>query len=191
MEKNFNSKKKVKAKENPVTILEGLFNLQENLTKFNVIKTDEEVFEKLLERLPNEYRMEAAILKYALNGGTLNQEKIIQELTIKYEDLNPDDSDEEITDDSEDLSDDKEALIGKTSKAKKLKNKSKGMTQKDVETMIKEAVDAALVSTNQKSCSVCGKIGHLKADCFTLPENAEKKTGILCSLRIEAICQSA
>ena len=49
------------------------------------------------------------------------------------------------------------------------------MTQKDVETMVKEAVEAALVLTNQKSCSVCGKIGHLKADCFTLPENAEKK----------------
>ena len=118
--------------------------------------------------------MEAAVLKYALNGGTLNQERIIQELTIKYEDLNPDDSDEEITDDSEDSSDDEEALIGKTSKAKKTKNTSKGMTQVDAEKMIKEAVEAALVSTNQKSCSICGKIGHLKADCFSLPKNAEK-----------------
>ena len=62
-----------------MTILEGLFDLKENLKKFEVIKTDEEVFKKLLERLPKEYRMEAAILKYALNGGTLNQEKIIQE----------------------------------------------------------------------------------------------------------------
>ena len=175
LENSFNSKKKIKATENLVTILEGLFDFKENLKKFEVVKTNEEVFEKLLERLPKEYRMEAAILKYALNGGTLNQEKIIQELTIKYEDLNPDDSDEEITDDSEDSSDDEEALIGKTSKAKKSKKTSKGMTQKDVETMVKEAVKAALVSTSQKICSVCGKIGHLKADCFTLPENAEKK----------------
>ena len=126
LENNFNSKKKIKATENPVTILEGLFDLKENLTKFDVIKTDEEVFEKLLERLPKEYRMEAAVLKYALNGGTLNQERIIQELTIKFEELNPDDSDEEITDDSEDSSDDKEALIGETLKAKKSKIRQRG-----------------------------------------------------------------